>query len=111
MSDTHAPRGSNKWVWTGRILSALVVLFMVGTATMSLINPASAEQGLKNLGYPVTLARAITILEIVCVVIYAIPQTAVLGALLLTAYLGGATASHVRAGEPFIFPIIFGVIV
>src|SRR5436305_11237000 len=106
------PPVSKPMLWTGRILSALPVLFMVGGGIYSLLNPAAIAKQLNGqLGYPEHLARTIAYLEIACALIYALPQTTVLGAILLTAYLGGATASHVRIGEPFFIPIIVGVVV
>jgi len=78
---------------------------------MKLIKPASVMQGLAHLGYPESLALGIGIVELTCVILYVIPQTAVLGAILLTAYLGGATATHLRIGEPVFMPILLGVLV
>jgi hypothetical protein len=69
------------------------------------------EQWVGNLGYPADRARAIAIAEISCVVLYLIPQTAVLGAILMTGYLGGAVATHVRVHDSFLGPAIFGVVV
>jgi hypothetical protein len=68
-------------------------------------------EGTRKYGYPEHSAIPIVITEILCTLLYAIPRTATLGAILLTAYLGGAVATHVRADEPFFFPIIFGVLV
>jgi len=62
-------------------------------------------------GYPASAAKPVLIIEIICVLLYLIPQTAVLGAILLTGYLGGAVATHVHAGEPWWFPVIFAVLV
>jgi hypothetical protein len=70
-----------------------------------------AEQGNVKYGYPVSITVPLLIVEIICVILYAVPQTAVLGAILLTGYLGGAVATHVRAGEPWFFPVIVGVLV
>lgn len=102
---------SKKMIWIGRVLSALPVLFMGVGAVVTLFTPAAMNEGLKHLGYPEHLAYGLLLVEIACVVLYAIPQTAVLGAILLTAYLGGATASHVRVEEPWFLPVVFGVIV
>src|SRR4029079_1319856 len=101
---------SKKMLWAGRIISALPLLFMVGGAIFSLIKPATVEEGLTHLGYPPQLGRTLLFVEIACALIYAIPQTSVLGAILLRGYLGGATASHVRIGEPWFFPVIFGIV-
>ncbi len=108
----QAGRTSKGMLWTGRVLSALPVLLMVGTGTMALINPAGMQDGMSHFGYPPNYAQGIVITEIVCAVLYAIPQTAVLGAILLTGYLGGATATHVRISDPMlVMPIVVGIIV
>jgi|ERR1700691_4690481 hypothetical protein len=98
-------------LWTGRILSAMAVLLFVFTAMFSLLKPAVATQGFLHYGYPDSALLRIAVVEILCVIIYAIPRTSVLGAILLTGYLGGATATHVRVGEPPIVAIIVGVVV
>jgi len=103
-----------KWMlWTGRVLSAIPVLMMgVMGAVIFIAKPEMMAEGMKKYGYPEYAVRPIVIAEITCAVIYAIPQTAVLGAVLLTGYLGGAVATHVRAGEStFYFPVIMGVLV
>jgi xanthine/uracil permease len=99
-------------LWTGRIISAIPVLFMAGIGTfMFLRMPDKVVEGMQKYGYPANVGKPILIAEIVCAIIYAIPQTAVLGAILLTGYLGGAIATHVHASEPFWFPVIFAVLV
>jgi hypothetical protein len=98
-------------LWAGRILSALAVLLFVFTATFGLLKPAVAQQGFVHYGYLDGALMPITIVELVCALVYAIPRTSVLGAILLTGYLGGATATHVRVGEPFFLPIIVGIVV
>ena len=102
---------SKKALWAGRIISALPVLMLLFSAVMKFIKPAAVVQEFARLGYPEKLALVIGILELACTIIYVIPRTAVLGAILLAAYLGGATATHVRIGDPFFYPIIFGVLV
>jgi hypothetical protein len=87
------------------------VLFLLFDGIIKVMKVAPVLQAFARLGYPENLAIGIGILLILCTVVYAIPRTAVLGAILLTAYLGGATATHVRAGEPFYFPVLFGVLV
>ncbi len=112
MNQVSAPApASNKMVWTGRIVSALPVLLFLFTASFGLLKPAMAAQGAAHYGYPEGVLLRITIVEILCAVVYAIPRTSVLGAILLTGYLGGATATHVRVGEPFLFPLIVGILV
>jgi|HubBroStandDraft_1064217.scaffolds.fasta_scaffold02400_2 hypothetical protein len=98
-------------IWAGRILSALPVLLMLFTGTFALLKPAVALQGFVHYGYPDGALLRIIVLEIACAILYAIPRTSVLGAILMTGYLGGATATHVRVGEPFFLPIIVGVVV
>jgi hypothetical protein len=102
---------SKKRLWTGRILSAIVVLFLLFNGVLGLMRPPFVIEGFTHLGYPASAAISIAILLVVSTVIYAIPRTAVLGAVLLTGYLGGATASHVRIGEPFFLPLIVGALV
>ena len=102
---------SNKMLWAGRILSALPVLLMVSTGVLGLLKPDAIAQQFAHYGYPEGALMRITLVEIACAIIYAIPRTSVLGAVLLTGYLGGATATHVRVGEPFIMPVAVGIIV
>jgi uncharacterized membrane protein AbrB (regulator of aidB expression) len=78
---------------------------------MSFMKPPAVLQSLAHLGYPERLAIPLGIVEIVCALIYAIPRTSLFGAVLLTAYLGGATASHVRIGEVFVAPVIVAILV
>jgi hypothetical protein len=96
--------------WTGRVLSGLVVLALLGSAAVKLMKPAMFVKQWGEFGYPDDLALPIAITEIVCALIYAIPQTSVLGAILLTGYLGGAVATHVRVGDAFIPPVVMGVL-
>jgi hypothetical protein len=101
-----------KWkIWTGRVLSGLPLLAFLPSAAMKLMaSPEFLEQWSK--AYPASTARPIGAVELLCFVIYLIPRTRVLGAILLTGYLGGAVSTHVRAGEvAFIVPIIVGIMV
>jgi ABC-type Na+ efflux pump permease subunit len=111
MSDIQSAPASKTSLWAGRILSTLAVLLFAFTAAFGLLKPEVARQGFAHYGYPDSAFLRITIVEIICAVVYAIPRTSIFGAILLTGYLGGATATHVRAGEPFFLPIIVGVIV
>jgi hypothetical protein len=81
------------------------------SAVMKFILPAEAAEGFEHLGWPVKLALALGIVELSSTILYLIPQTAVLGAILLTGYLGGAVATHVRIPENFVSPVIIGVLV
>ncbi len=104
--------GSKAMFWTGRIISALVVLFMVFDGAIKVMKLAPAVEGTVRVGYPAGLVVPIGIAALVSVVLYAIPRTSVLGAILLTGYLGGATATQVRVQDPwFLFPVAIGVLV
>ena len=102
---------SKKAFWAGWILSGLVVLMMLFSAVMKLFKPATVVQEFGRLGYAESITITIGILELMCALIYLVPRTSVLGAILLTAYLGGATATHVRISDPFFSPVILGILV
>jgi hypothetical protein len=105
---------SNAMLWTGRLMSALPVLFFLMDGIMKLVKPPIVVKSTVELGYPESAILPIGIVLLVCTVVYVIPRTAVLGAILLTGYLGGAVATHVRVGAgafPIVFPIVFGVLV
>jgi len=110
-SDTQTASISKKMIWAGRIMSALPVLMLLLSGVMKLVKPAAVVEGFVRLGYPESLTVGIGIVELACAALYVVPRTSVLGAILLTAYLGGATATHVRIGEPFFMPILLGVLV
>ncbi len=101
-------------LWTGRIFSGLVVLFLVFDSMGKFFKPAAVVQGFARLGFPVSLSLAIGTILLACTILYAIPRTSILGAVLLTGYLGGAVASQLRAGEPLfgyvLFPVYFGIL-
>jgi len=104
---------SKKMVWAGRIVSALPILLLLLDGIMKLRKPESVVQGFIQLGYSPDLIVGIGIALIASTVLYAIPQTSVLGAILLTGYLGGAVASHLRAGQGPLMggPILVAVVV
>ena len=102
---------SKKALWVSYIMAAVPVLLLLMSGVMKLVKPANVVEGFVHLGYPESLALGIGIVELTCVVLYLIPKTAVLGAILLTGYLGGATASHVRIGEPFYMAVLLGVLI
>jgi DoxX-like family len=109
--DVQTTSVSKKMIWAGRFVSALPVLMLLASGVMKLIKPPAVMEGFATLGYPDNLAVILGIVEIACTLIYVTPSTSVLGAILLTGYLGGATATHVRVGDPFFAPIILGVLV
>lgn len=99
-------------LWAGRITSAVPVLLLLFSGVVKLMKPAPLVQGFAKFGYPESLIVMIGILEILCCVVYVIPRTSILGAILLTGYLGGATATNVRVGDPSsIVTVILGVLV
>jgi hypothetical protein len=103
--------GSRRVLWVGRVISVLVSLVFVLSAFLKLKGGAEVIQGIAHLGLPESLLRPLAILEISCVVIYLIPATSVLGAILLTGYIGGAICTHLRVGDPFVVQIVLGVLV
>ena len=102
-------------VWAGRILSGLPALFLVVDGAMKLVKPDVVVKGTVELGYPESVIFPLGVVLLSCTVLYLIPQTAVLGAILLTGYLGGAVCTHVRVGNPLfshvLFPTYLGVLI
>lgn len=103
---------SKKLIWAGRVISAIPVLLMLFSAGMKFAKPAPVVEGMVRFGYPESQLFLLGVLESLSCVVYLIPQTAVLGAILMTGYLGGATASNVRIGDPsYIMTVFLGVCV
>lgn len=105
---------SKRMLWTGRIMSAIPVLMLVMSAVMKFLKPPVVVEGFQHLGLPESLALGLGILELSCTFVYLIPQTSVLGAILLTGYLGGATLTHLRVGDSWsdlLTPPVLGVLV
>jgi hypothetical protein len=113
-SATQTASVSKKRLWVGRMMSAVVVLFLVFDAVLKFIKPAPVVEAFAHLGLPLGLAGGLGIVLLASTVLYAIPRTSVLGAILLTGYLGGAVASHLRVGDPLfshiLFPTYLGVL-
>lgn len=104
---------SAKMLWAGRSMTALVVLFLILDGVIKVLQLAPAVEATVQLGYPARLVLGIGVLQLACLAVYVFPRTSVLGAIVLTGYLGGAIATHVRIGsEPFsvVFPILIGVL-
>ena len=100
-------------VWTGRVISGLVVLFMVFDGVTKVMKVQQVIDATIRIGFPLSSIVGIGITLLVCVALYVIPRTSILGAILLTGYLGGATAANIRAGSPFFntaFSVGFGVL-
>lgn len=98
-------------IWTGRILSGLVALFMLFDAVMKFVKPIQVVEGTTKLGYPESCITGLGVVLLVSTILYLIPRTSILGAILLTGYLGGAVATHVRVSAGWfniLFPVVFG---
>ena len=98
-------------IWIGRVLSAVAILFLVFDPIIKLLQLQVAVEGTTQLGYPAGAVFGIGVVEIVCLALYVIPQTSVLGAILFTGYLGGAIATHVRIGSPLFTHVLFPIYV
>jgi hypothetical protein len=107
----HTAPPSRSAVRIGRVLSGIVILFMIFDAAMKLIPLAVVTDSMAALGYPpsAALARGLGVVILVCTALYVFPGTAILGAILMTGYLGGAIASHLRIGSPLFSHILFGL--
>ena len=103
-----APTGSTM-LWAGRIISGLVVAFLLFDGAIKLVPLDVVITTSQELGIPTHLARTLGVLTLTCTLLYAFPRTAVLGAILLTGYIGGAIYVHVRAGSPMLSHTLFGV--
>lgn len=105
---------SKKRLWAGRIMSGIVVLFLIFDGVTKLMTIQPVVDGMRKLGYPVPLAPVIGTIVLICVILYVIPRTAPLGAILLTGFLGGAVASQLRIGMPLLgytlFPIYLAML-
>ncbi|HTW58153.1 MAG TPA: DoxX family protein [Terriglobales bacterium] len=111
-AETSTIAVSKGMLWTGRIMSAIPILLTAFASVLKLINSPSVVEGTVRLGYSQALIRPVGAIEMACIIVYAIPRTSVLGAILFTGLFGGATATLVRVGDPsFPFPIILGMMV
>ena len=101
--------------WAGIIISAIPVLFLLMDAVLKFVKPEEVVTTTVGLGYPVTLIVPLGIVLLVSIILYVVPQTALIGAILLTGYLGGAVATHVRVGSPLfthqLFPVYLGIMI
>ena len=102
---------SEKVMWVGRVISGLVSLLFLFSAVLKLKGGPELAKGMAHLGLPDSMVLPLATLEISCVVIYLIPATSVLGAILLTGYVGGAICTHWRAGDPILIQIALGVFI
>lgn len=108
---TQSAAVSNTSLWAGRVITGLVGLFMLFDGSIKLVRLPAAVEGTVRLGYPAGVVVPLGVVVLACVILYAIPRTAILGAILLTGYLGGATATQVRVQDPwFVLPVVIGVL-
>jgi hypothetical protein len=106
---TQAGSLSKKSLWAGRIISGLITAFMIFDAVIHILKPAPVVEGFAKLNFPLRFAVPLGIVELFCILLYVIPRTSILGAMLLTGYLGGAVAIQLPAGNPFFGEILFPV--
>jgi hypothetical protein len=102
---------SGKIVWTGRVITVLVSLLFLFSAAMKFMGGAEVKEGMTHLGLPESMIIPLGILEAACTVIYLIPATSVLGAILLAGYIGGAICTHWRVGDPFLPQVAIGLVI
>jgi len=111
---SEVPNPSTATRWTGYVMTILPALFLLLDGVMKLFKPGFVVDATSKLGYQESVIVPIGIVLVICTVLYLLPVTSVLGAILLTGYLGGAVATHVRAGQgafPIVFPIIIGALI
>ena len=113
---SSTPASSRAWVrWLGRVITALPVLFLTVDGAAKIARPAPVIEGTESLGYSTSVILPLGILTLACLALHLYRRTAVLGAVLLTGYLGGAVATHVRVGDPvfshILFPVYLGVLI
>lgn len=109
LAHTTNPRGRHGRL-IGWVLSGLGAAFMAFSASGKFAQPAGMVPMMEKLGWKMSQMTVIGVIEVACVVLFLIPRTSVLGAVLLTGYLGGATATHVRIGDPWVIPVALGVV-
>lgn len=111
MSDTRIQKSS----WAGIIVSAIPILFLLMDAIGKLVKPEPVVTGTVALGYSEAVIVPLGVVLLICTILYAVPMTSILGAILLTGYLGGAVATHVRVGSPLfthlLFPVYLGIMI
>ncbi len=110
-SSTRSSARTPASVWVGRVLSSIAVLFLTFDLTVKVLKFQQAIDGTVSLGYPVEVVRPLGILQLVLLVVYLVPRTSLIGAVLWTGYLGGAVATHVRLGNPLFSHVLFPVYV
>ena len=104
-----APPAAKIRLIAGWVMTGLVILFMAMDTAMKLLDLEPVRATMTQMGWPIALDRTLGVIQLLCLVLYAVPRTAVLGAILSTAYLGGAVATHLRLGDPLFSHVLFGV--
>jgi len=108
----HVPERASLWkVRAGIALSTIAVLFLLFDSTGKLLKVAPVVAGTEQLGYPESVIRTLGVILLLCVITYVIPRFSIVGAVLLTGYLGGAIATHVRVGSPLLTHVLFPIYV
>ena len=102
---------SGKVVWTGRVITVVVSLLFLFSAAMKFMGGAEVKEGMAHLGLPESMIIPLGVLEAACTVVYLIPATSVLGAILLAGYIGGAICTHWRVGDPFLGQVAIGLVI
>jgi hypothetical protein len=108
---TASPGVSRGTIYAGCVLSGLAIVFLLFDATLKVLKVQAAVEGTVQLGYPESVILPIGLIQVVCLIVYLVPRTSVLGALLWTGYLGGAVATHVRVGSPLFSHTLFPIYV
>ena len=98
-------------IWGGRVISGLLACLLAMSAAMKLVGGREVIEGFARMGLPESLRVPLGVLELVCVLVYVVPATSVMGAILLTGYVGGTIVTHLRIGEPVVFQIALGLLV
>jgi hypothetical protein len=98
-------------IWAGRIMSAVPVLMLALSAVMKFMKPPQVVEGFAHFGFPAGMITGLGVLELLVTAVYVVPSTAILGAILVTAYLGGATVTTLRTGDAYYGPIVLGILV
>ena len=105
---------SKNALWSGRVISMLLVPFLAFDSVMKFVKPAAVVVATAHLGWSMDLSATLGAVLLISVILYTVPSTSILGAILLTGYLGGAVATHLRVGDPLfshvLFPVYFGVL-
>lgn len=106
-----AVQGSKVAFWAGWGLTVLPSGLLIYSSIMKFLNPPEFAEGLEKIGWSGRLMLPLGVVELVSTLLYLFPKTAVLGAILLTGYMGGAIATHVRVGDPFVMQALIGVVI